>query len=130
MGTIFVNLLRSSMSHHFTKKKVKDRSMSPKQHLCMIRHLPRIATQNLLKANKIDFLGNNERPAGSSPDLNPCGNLGVILEQRIEKTSKTQIKMSSEVLKDEPRKIELDTELFSSVVVPLFSYNCYRILKD
>ena len=38
-----------------------------------------LATQHLLRANNIDFFGNSEWP-GSSPDLNACENLGVILK--------------------------------------------------
>jgi hypothetical protein len=32
------------------------------------------ASQNMLKANKVDYFGNNEW-LGSSPDLNACENL-------------------------------------------------------
>ena len=42
-----------------------------------------LATENVLKANKVDFFGNNEW-LGSSPNLNPCENLGAIIKDREE----------------------------------------------
>ena len=42
-----------------------------------------LAIQQLLKENNIEFFDNSEWP-GSSPDLNPCENLGSILMQEVE----------------------------------------------
>ncbi|KAK3882287.1 hypothetical protein Pcinc_013337 [Petrolisthes cinctipes] len=42
-----------------------------------------LATQHLLKDNKIDFFGNDASPT-NSPDLNVCEQVGVIMKDRIE----------------------------------------------
>lgn len=74
-----------------------------------------LATQNLLKANKIDFFGNNEWP-GSSPDLNACENLGSILkgrvENRITETGGELRQVVTEVLEE----MEFEEELFVSLL--------------
>ena len=42
-----------------------------------------LATQHLLRANNIEFVGKSEWP-GYSLDLNACENLGAILKDRVE----------------------------------------------
>ena len=63
-----------------------------------------LATQNLLKANKIHFFENDQLP-GSSPDLDPSGNLGAILKQKVENNFQNSNKMFSEALHDELKKM-------------------------
>lgn len=48
-----------------------------------------LATQDLLRRNKIDFFGNDTWP-GSSPDLNCVENLGAILKMDVEKRMMTE----------------------------------------
>ena len=74
-----------------------------------------LATQALLKNNRVDFFGNSEWP-GSSPDLNACENLGSILKERVEK----RISNSNEDLETALNRVlgdlEFDTELFISLL--------------
>ncbi|KAG1655062.1 hypothetical protein GQR58_024735 [Nymphon striatum] len=56
------------------------------------------ATQNILKANGIDFFGNSEWP-GSSLDLNSCEHLGAILKQRDRLSYKMEKKLILRILK-------------------------------
>lgn len=74
-----------------------------------------LATQNLLKANKIDFFGNGEWP-GSSPDLNACENLGSILKDRVEKHLQNTRRSLIDVVNNELSKMEFETDLFSSLL--------------
>lgn len=73
------------------------------------------ATQNLLKANQIDFFGNSEWP-GASPDLNACEHMGSIVKDRVEK----RIHMSRENLRTALdhvlKELEFDTDLFISLL--------------
>ena len=74
-----------------------------------------LATQNMLKANGIDFFGNAEWP-GSSPDLNACENMGAILKDRVEKQLSTSGETLEEVLFNVLSDMEYDTELFVSLL--------------
>ena len=74
-----------------------------------------LATQHLLKANKIDFFGNSEWP-GSSPDLNACENLGSILKKRVESKLTTTNRDLETCLTRALGDLEFDTELFVSLL--------------
>lgn len=78
---------------------------------CMSAH----ATQNMLKANKIDFFGNDEWP-GSSPDLNACENLGAILKGRVEHRLLETGGDLRETLNEVLNELEYDTELFAALL--------------
>lgn len=73
------------------------------------------ATQNLLKANGIDFFGNSEWP-GSSPDLNPCEHLGAILKQRVENRIINGGGSLKVVLNEELETLKYDKELFGRLL--------------
>ena len=73
------------------------------------------ATQNMLKANKIDFFGNDEWP-GSSPDLNACENLGAILKGRVEHRLLETGGDLRETLNEVLNELEYDTELFAALL--------------
>ena len=89
---------------------VKDTTFLHDRAPCMKAH----ATQNMLKANKIDFFGNNEWP-GSSPDLNACENLGSILKGRVEHRLETGGELR-ETLQEVLSELEYDTELFTALL--------------
>ena len=74
-----------------------------------------LATQNMLKANRIDFFGNGEWP-GSSPDLNPCENMGAIVKDRVEKRLLVSGEALEEALFHVLSELEYDTELFVSLL--------------
>ena len=74
-----------------------------------------LATQSLLKANKIDFFGNDEWP-GSSPDLNPCENLGAIVKDRVERHLLFQKDDLDTALARVLSDLEFDTQLFLSLL--------------
>ena len=74
-----------------------------------------LATQNMLKANKIDYFGNGEWP-GSSPDLNACENLGSILKGRVENRLSETGDDLRQVLLDVLQELEFDQELFTSLL--------------
>ena len=74
-----------------------------------------LATQALLRANKIDFFGNDEWP-GASPDLNPCEHLGSVLKKRVEENIQSQHQPLEIALDEELKRLEYDTELFSALL--------------
>lgn len=74
-----------------------------------------LATQNLLKVNKIDFFGNNEWP-GASPDLNACEHMGAILKERVEqRITNTGVGLEL-ALNAELKALEYDQNLFTSLL--------------
>uniref|UniRef100_UPI00358EF936 uncharacterized protein n=1 Tax=Myxine glutinosa TaxID=7769 RepID=UPI00358EF936 len=74
-----------------------------------------LVTQNLLKANKVDFFGNDEWPE-ASPDLNACEHLGAIhkdrVEQRLQNTREELLTALTNVLEE----MEFDRDLFVSLL--------------
>ena len=74
-----------------------------------------LATQNLLKANKIDYFGNAEWP-GSSPDLNACENMGSILNDRVENCISETGGELREVVLGVLEAMEFEVELFISLL--------------
>ena len=77
-----------------------------------------LATQNMLTANGIDFFGNGEWP-GSSPDLNPCENLGAILKDRVEQRLEISGEGLEEALHNTLVDMEYDTDLFTSLLLSI-----------
>ena len=75
-----------------------------------------LATQNMLTANGIDFFGNSEWP-GSSPDLNPCENLGAILKDRVEHRLENSGETLEEALHNTLTDMEYDRDLFTSLLL-------------
>ena len=74
-----------------------------------------LQTQALLKANKVDFFGNNEWP-GSSPDLNACEHLGAILKDRVEKRMSNSQDDLQAALTRTLGDMEFEMQLFTSLL--------------
>ncbi len=74
-----------------------------------------LATQHILKANKIDLFGNSQRP-GSSTDINACEILGSILKSRLESRLEISNEDLSRALTRSLGDLEFDTVFFASLL--------------
>ena len=74
-----------------------------------------LATKSLLTANNIDYFGNAEW-RGSSPDLNPCENVGAIIKKRVEDHLRETPVALEDALEHILRNMEYETELFISLL--------------
>ena len=72
-------------------------------------------TQNLFKANEIDFIGSSEWP-GSPPDLNPSEHLGAILRQIVEHRIINDSGLLQVILNEELKMLESDKVLFGRLL--------------
>ena len=81
-----------------------------------------IATQQMLRSNKVDFFDNSQWP-GLSPDLNVTENLGAILKDRVEAslsdytdTERLSADVLLQTIEKELKDMAKDTELFETLL--------------
>ncbi len=79
------------------------------------RCMSALVTQNLLKNNGINFLGNSVWP-GSTPDLDHCEQLGEILKQIVENRIINGGGSFQVVLNEELETLKSDKELFGRLL--------------
>ena len=72
-----------------------------------------LATQNLLKTNKVDIFRNDEWQ-GASTDPNACEHLGAIIKDRVDQRLPRHRKKSLIALTNALKKMEFDHDLFVS----------------
>ncbi len=75
-----------------------------------------ITTQSLLKANNIDFFG-NDKWSVASPHLNNSENIGAILQQSVEISLEKSGRTLNDFIRTELGKFEFDTKLFSYLLL-------------